>query len=122
MAAKSGTYDITAVAAVRENSAITRDSTSYVSGSDITVTVTLKDGSTTPAPVSWLSSDALKGLVSVANAEPKSGMAWAETAAGLGVYTGVYVARTVGAGLVATLNANDGSKSSDTYDISATSV
>ncbi|WP_193763680.1 hypothetical protein, partial [Hafnia paralvei] len=40
----SATYAITAGDAVLANSTITRDSDSYVSGKDIQVTVTLKDG------------------------------------------------------------------------------
>ncbi|WP_193763678.1 hypothetical protein, partial [Hafnia paralvei] len=56
----SATYAITAGDAVLANSSITRDSDSYVSGSDITVTVVLKDGNTPTAnPVTGLSSDTL---------------------------------------------------------------
>ena len=101
----------------RVHSAITRDSDSYTAGSDITVTVTLKDSSTNA--VSGLSSDTLKGMVSVANAAAKSGVAWTETTSGSGVYTGVYVAQTAGTGLVATLTLTDGSKESAAYAITA---
>jgi len=115
----SAPYAITAGGAVQANSSITRDSDSYESGDDMTLTVTLKDASSTPNPVTGLSSDTLAGMVSVANAEAKSGTAWAETAAGSGVYTGVYVARAVGTGLAATLTVRDGSKTSEAYAITA---
>uniref|UniRef100_UPI00174CE5F9 inverse autotransporter beta domain-containing protein n=1 Tax=Hafnia paralvei TaxID=546367 RepID=UPI00174CE5F9 len=73
-------YAITAGEAVLANSSITRDSASYVSGDDIKVTVTLKDGNTPTAnPVTGLSSDTLSGMVTVANADAKSKANWVES-------------------------------------------
>ncbi|WP_223283625.1 invasin domain 3-containing protein [Hafnia paralvei] len=117
----SATYAITAGDAVLANSSITRDSDSYVSGSDITVTVTLKDGNTTPNPVTGLSSDTLSGMVTVANADAKSKANWVESST-KGTYVGTYVAKTAGTGLKATLKVSDGSKTSDDYVITAGDV
>ncbi|WP_367376812.1 invasin domain 3-containing protein [Hafnia alvei] len=112
-------YAITAGEAVLANSSITRDSASYVSGTDITVTVTLKDGNSTPNPVTGLSSATLSDMVTVANAKTKSAANWTEVADKPGTYTGLYVANTVGTGLKATLTIAGVNKSSATYAITA---
>ena len=117
----SATYAITAGDAVLTNSTITRDSDSYVSGTDMKVTVTLKDGNTTPNPVTGLSSDTLSGMVTVANADAKSKANWVESST-KGTYVGTYVAKTAGTGLKATLKVSDGSKTSDDYVITAGDV
>ncbi|WP_282808273.1 invasin domain 3-containing protein [Hafnia alvei] len=112
-------YAITAGEAVLDNSSITRDSASYVSGTDIKVTVTLKDGNSTPNPVTGLSSATLSDMVTVANAKTKSAANWTEVADKPGTYTGLYVANTVGTGLKATLTIAGVNKSSATYAITA---
>ncbi|WNN54752.1 invasin domain 3-containing protein (plasmid) [Hafnia alvei] len=112
-------YAITAGEAVLANSSITRDSASYVSGTDIKVTVTLKDGNSTPNPVTGLSSATLSDMVTVANAKTKSAANWTEVADKPGTYTGLYVANTVGTGLKATLTIAGVNKSSATYAITA---
>ncbi|EPL4527017.1 inverse autotransporter beta domain-containing protein, partial [Enterobacter asburiae] len=67
----SNAYAITAGDAVLANSTITRDSDSYVSGADIRVTVALNDAQANP--VTGLGSEALAGMVTVANADAKPG-------------------------------------------------
>ncbi|WP_282808343.1 Ig-like domain-containing protein [Hafnia alvei] len=115
----SATYAITAGDAVLANSTIARDSDSYVSGADIQVTVTLKDGNTPTAnPVTGLSNATLAGMVAVANADAKSSTNWVESAT-KGTYVGIYVARAAGTGLKATLTIGSATKDSATYAITA---
>ncbi|MBS0849528.1 inverse autotransporter beta domain-containing protein [Citrobacter sp. JGM124] len=116
---RSAAYSIEAGAPVLVNSSITRNSDSYVSGDNITVTVTLKDGNTTPNPVKGLDSATLAGMVSVDNAEAVSTSDWAEAADNPGTYTGIYVAKTVGTGLRATLSIDGADKTSAVYGITA---
>ena len=115
----SDAYAITAGEAVLANSGITRDRGSYVSGTDIKVTVTLKDSNGTPNPVTGLSSEVLSGMVTVANAKVKSAANWTEAADKSGTYTGNYVANTAGAGLKAALSIAGLSKTSEAYTITA---
>ncbi|MEI2606530.1 inverse autotransporter beta domain-containing protein [Erwinia aphidicola] len=116
----SDAYAITAGSAVAANSAIARDSDSYVSGSDMRVTVTLRDGNAAPNPVTGLDGDTLAGMVTVANAEAKSASNWVESAPG--TYVGTFVARKAGENLTATLSVADETKASDAYAITAGSA
>ncbi|WP_380184862.1 hypothetical protein [Kalamiella sp. sgz302252] len=112
----SSPYSITAGEATIANSAIAVDKASYTAGSDIQVTVTLKDAQDNMATgqAAALTDEA----VSVANAEAKAGSAWAETSSP-GIYARTYLAKTAGENLKAALNLNDGVKTSGTYDITA---
>lgn len=113
----SDAYSIIAGGAVLANSTITRNSDSYVSGKDIRVTATLKDGDSPPNPVTGLASATLSSMVSVANAEAKSASNWTEVADEPGTYTGDYVAKAVGMGLGATLSIAGASKTSAAYAV-----
>ncbi|MEG0431906.1 MAG: inverse autotransporter beta domain-containing protein, partial [Morganella sp. (in: enterobacteria)] len=82
---------LTAGEAAQNTSAIGVDNTTYVSGTDITVTVTLKDaqGNSVSGQASALTAD----TVTVPNASVKAGSSWTDN--GDGTYTGLYTAKTV---------------------------
>ncbi|MEI9540124.1 invasin domain 3-containing protein, partial [Enterobacter cancerogenus] len=96
---ESGSYAITAATPDREKSAIAVDSTTYASGDDMKVTVTLKDasGNAVSGDQAALTADA----VAVPHAALKSGSSWADNQDG--TYTATYTAGTAGTGLKATL-------------------
>ncbi|USS96796.1 inverse autotransporter beta domain-containing protein [Serratia symbiotica] len=89
---------ITESHAAQENSAITRDKNSYLAGSEMVLTVTLKDAQGNP--VSGQTSALTDDRVQVANAAVKA-TAW--TDAGNGIYTRTYTAQQAGSDLKATL-------------------
>ncbi|WP_370619542.1 inverse autotransporter beta domain-containing protein [Citrobacter meridianamericanus] len=115
----SVTYDITAGTVAPATSAIGMDATTYASGSDMTVSVTLRDASNNPltGEAGQLTDD----VVTVPNATAKTGSVWTETG-NPGVYTRTYVAGTTGAGLMSTLTLNGGTVSSLAYAITAGTV
>jgi adhesin/invasin len=82
------------------------------------VTVTLKDGNTTPNPVTGLSSDTLAGMVTVANADAKSKANWVESST-KGTYEGTFVAKAAGTGLKATLTISNNTLETDLYSVVA---
>nr|EGS9996332.1 LysM peptidoglycan-binding domain-containing protein [Serratia marcescens] len=102
----SATVTLRASAAVKATSAITVTGETFVSGSDIPVTVTLKDAQGNAVSGQ---TDSLKD-VAVPNAVLKG--TWAETAANSGVYRATYTAQQAGTGLQATLKVADGSVAS----------
>ncbi|SUD99000.1 Uncharacterised protein [Providencia rettgeri] len=79
------------------NSSVTVDNSTYTAGSDITVTVTLKDaeGNAVSGQASALTQD----TVTVPNATPKASGNWVDN--GDGTYTKTYVANTAGSNLQA---------------------
>ncbi|WP_367672833.1 invasin domain 3-containing protein, partial [Serratia symbiotica] len=85
---ESAAYTISAGEATQTNSAITRDQDSYVAGSEMMVTVTLKDAQGNP--VSGQSAALTDDRVQVAHAATKA-EAW--TDAGNGTYTRTYTAQ-----------------------------
>ncbi|MGJ7119363.1 inverse autotransporter beta domain-containing protein, partial [Morganella morganii] len=109
----------TAGSAAETTSSISTDKTTYVSGTDMTVTVTLKDAQGNP--VSGQASVLTADTVTVANAALKTGSSWTETAEGGGVYTTTYTAETAGTNLKATLTLSDWSTgvSSEAYAVTA---
>ena len=109
----SATVTLRASAAVKATSAITVTGETFVSGSDIPVTVTLKDAQGNAVSGQ---TDSLKD-VAVPNAVLKG--TWAETAANSGVYRATYTAKTAGTGLQATLTLNGASATPVTYAITA---
>ncbi|MGJ7119449.1 invasin, partial [Morganella morganii] len=115
----SEAYAITAGTATQGTSAIKTDKATYVSGTDMKVTVTLKDaqGNTVSGASSSLTAD----TVTVANAALKAGGSWTETAEGTGVYTATYTAGKAGTNLKATLTLSGWSTgvSSDAYAVTA---
>ncbi|EEB2895049.1 invasin, partial [Salmonella enterica subsp. enterica serovar Tennessee] len=80
-------------------SAISTDATAYVSGSDMVVTVTLKDGQDNP--VTGAAASLTADTVTVPNAILKAGSRWRDN--GDGTYTATYTATTVGTDLKATV-------------------
>ncbi|EBR1860519.1 invasin [Salmonella enterica] len=117
MGSLSAAVTLTAISPDEKTSAINTDATTYVSGSDMTVTVTLKDSSQKP-----LTGDA--GLltdttVKVPNATFKTGSRWKDN--GDGTYTATYTAETVSTGNQATLKLSvwDTAAQSGKYDITA---
>ncbi|SUC32101.1 Gamma-intimin [Providencia rettgeri] len=116
----SGAYAITAGNADQTRSAITVDKTTYVAGTDITVTVTLKDaqGNVVNGQASALSPT----TVTVPNATQKANSSWVDN--GNGTYTGIYIANTVGTGLKASaqLSAWGSAISSAAYAITSGSA
>ncbi|WP_253384099.1 invasin domain 3-containing protein [unidentified bacterial endosymbiont] len=96
---QSGEYAITADSPASVNSAIGLDSTTYIAGSDMTVTVTLKDAQDNP--VSGQAAALTAGAVTVPNATLKAGSNWADN--GDGSYTATYTAMTTSSGNRATL-------------------
>ncbi|WP_226020051.1 invasin domain 3-containing protein [Serratia symbiotica] len=113
---ESATYAISAGEATQANSAITRDQDSYVAGSEMMLTVTLKDAQGNP--VSGQASALTNDRVQVANAAAKA-TAW--TDAGNGTYTRTYTAQQAGSALKATLKLPDWNSADEsaTYAISA---
>ncbi|HGE8289445.1 TPA: hypothetical protein ACGD4M_005026, partial [Serratia marcescens] len=93
----SNKYAITAGPAVPDTSTIDVDGGRYIPGSDMKVTVTLKDAAGNAVSGQ---ADSLKD-VKVPNAVLKG--AWTETAANSGIYSGMYTAQRAGTGLKATL-------------------
>lgn len=80
-------------------SAIALDNTTYLSGTDIQVTVTLKDAQ--GSAVVGASSSLTDTAVTVPNAILKTGSSWKDN--GDGTYSATYTATTVGTGLQATV-------------------
>ncbi|WP_262804635.1 inverse autotransporter beta domain-containing protein, partial [Enterobacter bugandensis] len=112
----SAAYAITAAVPAEANSAIAVDNTTYVAGSDIRVTVTLKDARNNP--VTGAAASLTSGSVTIPNATGKSG-SWTDN--GDGTYTGIYTATTAGTGLKAALKLSGwgGTVSSAAYAITA---
>ncbi|WP_331398217.1 inverse autotransporter beta domain-containing protein [Enterobacter quasihormaechei] len=115
----SGAYAITADSAVQANSAISLDNTTYTSGADMTVTVTLKDASNNA--VAGEKAALTSTSVTVPNAVLKSS-GWTDN--GGGSYTAVYTATTASTGNQATLQLEGWSaaKVSGAYAITADSA
>jgi adhesin/invasin len=109
-------YAITAGKAVTATSEIKVGGDSFVSGSDMVVTVTLKD-----AQGNLVSGHAelLDAGVAVPNASRKVGVLWVETGVGTGVYTATYVAAKVSTNQTATLRLGSSSIASNAYTITA---
>ncbi|ECY4071807.1 invasin [Salmonella enterica subsp. enterica serovar Curacao] len=97
--AQSGAYAITAATPDGAKSAISTDATTYVSGSDMAVTVTLKDGQDNP--VTGAAASLTADTVTVPNAILKAGSRWRDN--GDGTYTAAYTATTAGTNLRATV-------------------
>jgi adhesin/invasin len=117
MGSLSAAITLTAISPDEKNSAINTDATTYVSGSDMTVTVTLKDSSQTP-----LTGDAgllTDSTVTVPNAMLKTGSSWKDN--GDGTYTATYIASTISSGNQAALKLAGwaGNSASQKYDITA---
>ncbi len=113
----SDAYAITAGTAAQGTSVIGVDNTTYVSGTDMTVTVTLKDaqGNSVSGQASALTAD----TVTVPNASIKAGSSWTDN--GDGTYTGLYTAKTVSTDNKAALKLSDwtAGKTSEAYTITA---
>ncbi|WP_284473514.1 invasin domain 3-containing protein [Serratia symbiotica] len=113
---ESATYAISAGEAAQANSAIARDKDSYVAGSEMMLTVTLKDAQGNPVigQASALTDD----RVQVANAAAKA-TAWTDV--GNGTYTRTYTAQQAGSALKATLQLPDWNSADESaaYTISA---
>ncbi|EBV5419051.1 invasin [Salmonella enterica subsp. enterica serovar Saintpaul] len=117
MGSLSAAITLTAISPDEKNSAINTDATTYVSGSDMTVTVTLKDSSQNP-----LTGDAgllTDSTITVPNAMLKTGSSWKDN--GDGTYTATYIASTVSSGNQAALKLAGwaGNRASQKYDITA---
>ncbi|EPV3677956.1 Ig-like domain-containing protein [Enterobacter ludwigii] len=117
MGSLSAAVTLKAISPDEKTSAINTDATTYVSGSDMTVTVTLKGSSQNP-----LTGDAgllTDSTVTVPNATLKTGSSWKDN--GDGTYTATYIASTVSTGNQAILKLGGwGSNSaSEKYDITA---
>ncbi|HAU3143036.1 TPA: invasin [Salmonella enterica] len=93
----SAVVTISSVTPDGARSAIGTDATTYVSGSDMAVTVTLKDGQDNP--VTGATASLTADTVTVPNATPKG--RWTES--GNGTYTAAYTATTAGTDLRATV-------------------
>ncbi|MEY0291091.1 Ig-like domain-containing protein, partial [Providencia rettgeri] len=100
---ESAGYAITVGDAAQSNSTVVVDNTTYVAGTDITVTVTLKDaeGNLVSGQASALTSS----TVTVPNATQKANSNWVDN--GDGTYTGIYVANITGTDLKATVKLSD---------------
>ncbi|WP_222848032.1 adhesion domain-containing protein, partial [Raoultella terrigena] len=114
--AESAAYAITAGVPDGAQSSIVTDRTSYTSGEDMTVKVTLKDASDNA--VTGASSSLTTETVTVANATLKSS-SWTDN--GDGTYTATYTAVTVGTNLKAAVKLSgwSGSAESAAYAITA---
>ncbi|HFQ9142145.1 TPA: inverse autotransporter beta domain-containing protein [Enterobacter cancerogenus] len=117
MGSLSAAVTLTSISPDEKTSAINTDATTYVSGSDMTVTVTLKDSSQNP-----LTGDAgllTDSTVTVPNATLKTGSSWKDN--GGGTYTATYIASTVSTGNQAALKLAGwaGNSTSQKYDIAA---
>ncbi|WP_279049288.1 inverse autotransporter beta domain-containing protein, partial [Cedecea davisae] len=108
---------ITAPAAVQVNSAIKTDKVAYIAGSDMALTVTLKDaaGAAITGATSQLTTDSVK----VPNGELKVGSSWQDN--GDGSYSATYIAKTEGANLKATVTLNGWSTSAESAAYAITS-
>lgn len=94
----SAAYTITADAPAQESSAIMVDSTSYITGSNIKVTVTLRDAGNNPVPGESAQLNASNVTVPNATPEPDD---WKDN--GDGTYTSVWTAITAGSDLKAAI-------------------
>ncbi|SQA97940.1 Invasin [Cedecea neteri] len=116
--AESGAYAITATTPDQAKSAIKTDNTTYASGADMLITVTLKDanGNAVTGAAASLTTEA----VTVVNATLKTGSSWKDN--GDGTYTGTYTATTAGTGLKATVKLGGWDKPAESgaYAITAT--
>ncbi|MGP2888770.1 hypothetical protein ACTVM7_20095, partial [Serratia marcescens] len=112
--ASSAAYAITAGAAVTTQSTIVVKGGSFVSGSDMTVVVTLKDAQGNPVPGQ---AELLDNGVAVPNATLKSKTSWTESDTEVGIYTATYVAVTASINQTATLRLGNSSVPSGTYAI-----
>ncbi|TNL02466.1 invasin [Kosakonia cowanii] len=117
-AKQSEKYAITATAPDRAKSGIATDKTSYTSGEDMTVKVTLKDAQGNA--VTGASSSLTTETVTVQHAAVKAGGGWKDN--GDGTYTATYTATTAGTGLRAAVRLSGWSaaKQSEKYAITAT--
>ncbi|UIA88214.1 inverse autotransporter beta domain-containing protein [Erwinia tracheiphila] len=118
MGSLSATVTLTATTPDQAKSAIKTDASTYVSGADMAVTVTLKDaqGNAVTGATSSLAADA----VTVQNATLKSGSSWKDN--GDGTYTSTYTATNAGTDLKAFLKLGGWSatQQSEAYAITAT--
>ncbi|ETO41076.1 invasin domain 3-containing protein, partial [Morganella sp. EGD-HP17] len=96
---RAAAVTLTATSPVQSTSAISTDKAAYPAGSDIAVTVTLKDANSNP--VTGQSSLLTDAAVRVAGAVSEPGRGWTDN--GNGTYTRLYVAETAGTGLTAAL-------------------
>ncbi|RII74059.1 invasin, partial [Serratia odorifera] len=117
--ATPATYSINAGAVAAGNSAIAIDRQAYISGSDMTVTVSLKDAAGNPVSGQ---AGSLGDKVAVPNAIMKPGADWTETPAGSGIYIARYVAGAVSTHQTATLRLGGETRPSGTYAITAGTV
>lgn len=95
----SAVVTISSVTPDGTRSAISTDATTYVSGSDMAVTVTLKDGQDNA--VTGAAASLTADTVTVPNAILKAGSRWRDN--GNGTYTAAYTATTAGTDLRATV-------------------
>ncbi|KLP69214.1 inverse autotransporter beta domain-containing protein [Enterobacter hormaechei] len=109
MGSLSATVTLKTTAPVQAQSAISTDKTSYVSGTDMVVKVTLKDaaGDAVTGATASLTTDTVK----VANATLKTGSSWKDN--GDGTYTATYTAGAAGDSLKATVQLTDWGSSAD---------
>ncbi len=119
-ARQSEAYAITAATPAEAKSAIKTDATTYVSGADMTVKVTLKDASDNA--VTGAASSLTADTVKVANATLKTGSSWTDN--GDGTYTGTYTAAAAGTGLKATVKLSGwgAARQSEAYAITDVSL
>lgn len=111
-------YTIGVGSAVAEKSTIKTDRTSYISGDDMAVTVTLKDAYDNA--VSGQASRLTEEIVDVQSAQIKPGSQWTEGPDG--VYQRVYQATTSGMGFKATLTLNNEQSYSSSYMVNVGSI
>ncbi|ETO41153.1 invasin domain 3-containing protein, partial [Morganella sp. EGD-HP17] len=118
-AAESAAYAITAGNAAQATSSVSTDNATYTAGTDITVTVTLKDAQGNGVAGESAALTAI--TVTVPNATMTSGSSWTDN--GDGSYTGTYTAETAGTGLKVSLQLNtwDSAAESAAYAITADS-
>ncbi|MBT1866613.1 MULTISPECIES: inverse autotransporter beta domain-containing protein [Enterobacter] len=116
----SGTHDVTltAITAVQATSTITVDNTTYTRGSDIAVTVKLKDAQSNP--VSGEVASLTGTTVTVPHATLKTGSSWAD--AGNGSYTATYTAGAAGTGLKASVTLSGWSTPAQSADYAITAA
>ncbi|EDL8432105.1 invasin [Salmonella enterica subsp. diarizonae] len=108
---------ISSVTPDQAKSGIKTDATTYVSGADMAVTVTLKDAQDNA--VTGAAASLTADTVTVPNATLKTGSSWKDN--GDGTYTATYTATTAGTGLKATVKLSGWSSaaSSEAYAITA---
>ncbi|PKH18415.1 invasin, partial [Enterobacterales bacterium CwR94] len=116
-ASQSAAYAITAGTVNQAKSTVALDNTTYVSGSDMVVTVALKDSQDNA--VLGAASSLTAAAITVPNASLKTGGSWTDK--GDGIYTATYTAAGVGTELKATLKLSDWSNDSKSaaYTITA---